>query len=679
MAIQNKIFAGGNIPRTTQVSKVRRDREYLLSQNTAKELNVYKNFGIFNSFNDVYNAQYNDKGDQIIEGQKGPGTPGVRSLFNKAGAVLIGVEGEKDAKDLSIKDNILNASELRIANNVPLLDSPTNRKRIKAHSGCSIRELVQASEAGVLGRATYSYSDFMYCKYLGRVSNNYLVTLRRFPYPPLDFINGLGEGKTRIGEGKNNASQQIGCMVTWMGTPGNDMANILKYSYTMPFKEQNSQWNSVDGGDADSAGGLLNGIAAAFDPAYRRQFVSGHGGENLAPFMKKFYGTTGPYSAASEASRVDQNKVYGPIDQVKKTYMRSEDGLDFKHNITLTFDYELRSYNGINGRQAMLDLISNILNVTYSTGGFWGGGYRGGGMHQNSIFANLNIFKVNGGLTDFMDAFAQDYSNVTESARNELDNKYGGDWMSMLKAALNALGGMILGGALNRLGRPAKAFANSLLSEQPVGFWHITIGNPHHPIMSMGNMILKNTTIEHYGPLGLDDFPTGLKVTCELERGKPRDLREIEKLYMQGNDRIYHSMNTKIMDMYNAAYEYKKQQKQQADKEKAMKALANDVVASFTWRRNTNTQDELPTGSAEVTKTSTNTTVTEHKDVNEDYLKSVQSFLQKYFGETDDYSIYIAATEQEYGASKKKPKETPTGSEDKSDDKKGNNAQQKTK
>ena len=121
---------------------------------------------------------------------------------------------------------------------------------------------------------------------------------------------------------------------------------------------------------------------------------------------------------------------------------------------------------------------------------------------------------------------------------------------------MNQLGGMLIGGMLNNFGRPQKQLVNSLLSPAPVGFWHLTIGNPHHPIMSLGNMILKNTTIEHYGPLGLDDFPTGIRVTCELERGKSRDIRDIEKIYMHGNDRIYTSMGPKVFDMYEHSQEY---------------------------------------------------------------------------------------------------------------------------
>ena len=631
MALQNKIFTNNHIERNTAVSKVKSNREYLITPTVAQELNTYSNFGIFNSFNDIYEQKYDKDGKEVDSGNIG--TPGVRSIFNKSGVVLL-ANGNIDTSSLSsiddCKPHIYDASELRIANNVPLVDTPYTRERIRRHSGCSVKELVKASEKGLLGRAIYSYSDFMYCKYLGKISNNYLITLRRFPIPPLDFINGMGEGETRTKEGKNVSGQQIGCMVTWMGTPGNEMSNILKYSTKMSFTEQTAKLNDPNS-DADGGPkGPLNSIAAAFDPAYRKQFTSGHGGELLGGYMGKIYGNygaTGPYSASQESSFRDDNKVYGPIDRVKKTYMRGEDGLDFEQDFTLSFDYELRAYNGINGRQAMLDLISNILNVTYSTGTFWGGGYKGGGMHQNSIFANLKVFKVNGGFTDFMDAFTEDYSTLMGAGKEKLASIKENP-LQALKSMLNNIGGMFLGGLLNKAGRPQKSFANSLLSEQPVGFWHVTVGNPHHPIISCGNMILTNATIEHYGPLGLDDFPTGLKVTVSLKRGKPRDIREIEKMYMQGNDRIYYSMGPKVLDMYTRAAEYKNGYKKQSQ------SYTNDT--------------EISTGVVEIDKDDNIT------EISAEELKKSQNILQKYFGETDTYSITIAAKEQEHGAFKKK-------------------------
>lgn len=627
MSQTNKLFElDKNIGSNSMFSKVRANREYLLSQYTADELNTYLSFSSFKLFNDGY---------EMTETNPKVGTPGVRSIFNAAGAVALGSSDGKfiDSKDIITKE----AHEWRISNNVPLMDNRANRLAIKQSSDCSIKGLVQASADGELGRSTYAYSDFMYCKHLGKISNNYLITLRRFPLPVDDYISTVGSThNTRIKEGITSQNcTSIGCLVTWMGTPGNEMSNLLKYSYNMPFKMQKAEIQDVHSG-GDTNNGPLNGIAAVFDPKYREQYQLGQASTNGNEFLKTFFKVPekmigdAPYT--DHLTFKDQTKLYGPIDVIKDVYTRSEEGLQFEQSITVTFDYELRSYNGINGRQAMLDLLSNILNVTYSTGTFWGGGYRGVGAHQNNIFANMKIFKTKGGASEFLDAFSEDLTTATQGFRDTLKTKYGGSWMSMIKSAINQLGGMLAAGLLNKLGRPAKATANSLLSPAPIGFWHLTIGNPHHPIMSIGNLVLKKTTVEHYGPLGLDDFPTGLKIVCELERGKPRDIRDIEKLYMHGNDRIYTSMGPKVFDMYKHAKEYRTEKNNHLPKQIVGNADANIVIGA----------NSESVGKIE----------------NIDKMKYV---LQKYFGHADTYSIYVSACEQEIGAHKKKKKGAGAG------------------
>ena len=598
-----RIYSKGHIPDSNHVSKVRYNREYLLSKETARDLNTYLGFSPFATFNDLYDPVYEKQGNNWVEKDKnGPGLLGVRSIFNKSGAVIIGGN----------ETNLFSASQWRISNNVPLMDSPDNRKAIRDHSKCSVKDLVEASREGLLGKSTYDYSDFMYCKHLGKVPNNYLITLRRFPLPVDDYISTLGVGLRTDPDIASRNSQSIGCLVTWMGTPGNEMANLLSYNYKMPFKFQDAQWeeNNVD---ADSSGGLLNGIAAAFDSKYREQYMQGAAGSTFNNYFGKMFGAGNQhYNASTFNNFQDRNKVYGPVDAIKGTYIRSSTGLEFNQQFTITFDYELRSYNGINGRQAMLDLLSNILNVTYSTGTFWGGGYRGGGAHQNNIFANLSMFKAKGGMNNYVDAFSEDYSKVKDQVISSFAGK---NPIEVIKNAINQIGGMLIAGQLNKLGRPHKIMMHSLLSPAPIGFWHLTIGNPHHPIMSVGNLVLTDTKIEHYGSLGLDDFPTGLKVTCTLERGKPRDIRDIEKMYMHGNDRIFSSMGPKIFDMYKHAKTYQ----------------------GSTKISNANSDFEVPT--------------------NVEDLKTVPgdlgNVIKKYFGHNDAYSIYVAAAEQEYGAHKK--------------------------
>ena len=617
----NKMFSLGNLPTSTVVSKMRTNREYLLSSYVADELNTYRTWASFPVPNDAYVPEYDKENNykEKVDGNNGPGAPGVRSIFNKSGAVMLG--GPKGFK-YNVTDS---SSDWRIANNVPLMDSPAVREKIRQNSDCSIKGLVAASEAGELGQSTYAYSDFMYCKYLGQVSNNYMITLRRFPLPVDDYISSVGVGSWRRQLSSHN-NTSIGCMVTWMGTPGNDMSNILKYSFKMPYRFQNAQWEEMRGQDYDSGKGFLNAVAATFDSNYRKAYMEGSAGGIFNTYIGRHFGAGDQHYNLSEMqSWMNRNKVYGPVDTIKGTYMRGSDGLEFDQKISLQFDYELKSYNGINPRQAMLDLISNILNVTYSTGTFWGGGYRGYGAGPSNVFTNLNIFKAKGGATSFLDAFLQDSSNLLKSAGHTFDTKYKGSVINLLKSALNQIGGMLLGGWLNKLGRPAKVMVNSLLSPAPVGFWHVTIGNPHHPIMSIGNMIITNTTIEHYGPLGLDDFPTGLKVTVELERGKPRDIREIEKLYMHGNDRIYSSMGAEIQRMYECSKEYKGE-----------KTYTKTVtVMSDDYNKYTKTNVER---------------------MSQESLQGMDAVWMKYFGTKDTESITIAAMEQENGSQRKNSK-----------------------
>lgn len=621
-----KIFSKGSIGNADKnvVQKVRYNREQLLSKNTAKELNTYLNFGVFPTYADTYIPYYeNGKLTEAPDTKAGVGTPGVRSLFNRAGAVIVGSSNGSYDVDVS-KGDAFNTNSWRIANNVPLMDSPEARQRIRKSSGCSIKELVEASSAGLMGQETYAYSDFMYCKHLGKISNNHMITLRRFPLPVDDYIGAQGEEDTmRINRAAMNTSC-IGCMVTWMGVSGNDLSNILKYSYKMPFKTETAEFQDKNA-DADTNQSLLNGMFSMFDQSYQKSYMAGYSGEaankvftDVFGIPEKFIGNA-PYK--QNANFQDRVKVYGPVDSIRSTYIRSDEGLTFDQKLTLTFEYELRSYNGINGRQAMLDLISNILNVTYTTGTFWGGGYKGFAAQQSNIFANLNIFKCKGGFTDFMDAFSQDLSGLGKRLG---DTFSGGNFLDTAKKLLNGIGGMMLAGMLNGLGRPQKAMYNSLLSPAPIGFWHVTIGNPKKPIMSLGNMIITNVTLEHMGPLGIDDFPTGLKVTVELDRGKPRDLRDIEKIYMQGTDRIYTSMTDKVFDMYKNAELYKASRTNKSEYKPITNTATVDLSAT------------VPT-------------------VKVDDLDSIRASLKKYFGTDDTYSIYVPAAEQEYGAGKKKP------------------------
>lgn len=532
------------------------DRLDILDSDVAYSLNTYRNWGDIDLTIDPFPKTETDDTKPIL-------TAGTKSLFNNVNAIYY-------------------SNALRKKNNMPLIDTQMNRTATRSESDCTIRALVENSANGRMGRSIYNYSDFMYCKELGRVSNNYLLTLRRFPTPCADniiFVEPDNTVETNPKDGYQMHSPDMGRMVTWLGVSGNEMGNILKYEFKMPFKEVSAEIQQVDpGGDNNSAGPLgafLNGTTKQ----YRQYMIDGRGGDLAAKYMGNLLGSSvlpnyrgkevisnfiggngggATYSNADWRTFRDQNRVSGPnVDAIKKTTIRSWDGLDFSQSITLTFDYEMRSYDGINTKAAFLDLLANILQVTYSTGTFWGGGYRGGmGTPQSSVFANLPIFQMarDGKLNNFGDLL-NGVTNSLSSIWGQISQGEG--ILGAIKTLGSSLFSMFTGAALNALGRPTKVALNSLLEPVPTGFWHLTIGNPMHPMMCIGNLILDNTEIEHYGPLGLDDFPTGLRVKCTLHHGKPRDTTLIENMYVLGHSRVYIPMGPDIEKMYDGASEYK--------------------------------------------------------------------------------------------------------------------------
>lgn len=555
-------------------TRVFRNREYILSKSAAERLNTYKNFGIFPMYNrdikpDTWDPADKEYKDAYIKGSKAnQNVLGVRSMFNRYAAVPTGKirydvkkGAGSDEQQKAVEDAINKSSALRIGHNMPLMDNPSVRQKIRENTGCSVKEIVQASRNGFLGRATYDYSDFMYCKYLGKVPNNYLITLRRFPVPVHDSIRpiaGTMVSKTLDGSPQSDIATPIGTMVTWMGVSGNDMKSILTYDYSMPYEEKTADWQEIEN-DGGGQSGILNTMEAALNPATRKAYEQGYSVPAMGAFTS-FFGMGGnesPYGETDIIAQRDKNKLYGPIDRVKKLYRRSDQGgLEWNQKFTVTFEYELRAYNGINPRQAMLDLIANILAVTYTPGSFWGGGYKGSVRGQSNYFRNMSIFKASGGFTNFMDAIVNDISSGVSAVKSTVDQN-GGDYLQTIKNLANNFMGILMGGLINKLGRPAKYFYPSLLMDVPAGLWHITIGNPMRPIMSMGNMVLKSCKIEHSGPLGLDDFPSNLKVTCEFDRGRVRDSYGTQALYTSGQENITHTMSRHVRDMYDAAERFK--------------------------------------------------------------------------------------------------------------------------
>jgi hypothetical protein len=403
------------------------------------------------------------------------------------------------------------------------MDSPNRIKDEalqKLRTNPTSANIISWSRSGITNSVEYAWEDFLWCKNYGRVPNNYMVTLRRFKLPPEDDLF----------DAKKNMNPDIARMVSWVDGEVNKWENVgLKWNHKLKFKALEAELQSKEskpgyGSEAGAfdgmpGGGMIKSLMSISDTKASSATRSNN------PESNNF----DPYQ--------NENVVFGPIDVIKTMQIR-DTGLEFTQEMAVTFEYELRSIDGINPRVAMLDLLSNVMICTMNRGTFWGGDvrYHGG---------NPRLMKPIG---DPAKLAAGDYSGYFDSLMTGISGKLGsltgGKGLSA-EGVLNAaksLGGnlmsQIAGGALDKMGRPGIQALNALLSGESTGEWHLTVGNPSNPIISIGNLVLTDTEIEVYGPLGFDDFPSKVKIVCKLAPARPRDRTEILGMFSR-NGRTY--------------------------------------------------------------------------------------------------------------------------------------------
>lgn len=422
-------------------------------------------------------------------------------------------------------------------------DSPDNKLMGGADSkSISIAKMMEFYNENY-PRLSYKAQDFLYCKYYKQIPVNHLITLRRFPLPVEDNIFDLSkspgskDGNTATTSEAVDATQTAGVTaVTYMGEKaGNKLEDLLSMSYGLNWKEVKSEMEDISSGD----GGYTS-----------QPFYSKMGGIGRAT-ADTFKGITSRQKFASQLNSTGDkigttyaNFVIGPVNVIDSTMIR-ERGLKFSQDMKLTFEYELKSLNYVNPKIAMIDLISNMLTMTHNNGQFFGGGqrYYGSAGAVASQFGDINKLKQ-GDFSGYIGSVVTDvetgFKNVFGGGTGEfnLDNGLDG----LLKVGKTLLGNMLGGFLSENVGAVSGTQATkALISAEPTGDWHVTVGNPLNPIVMMGNMYCDNSTMTLGHGLGYDDFPMEVKFEIDLKHGKPRDKGDIENMFNAGRGRIYAS------------------------------------------------------------------------------------------------------------------------------------------
>lgn len=450
---------------------------------------------------------------------------------------------------------------------------------------CTISKLVKLSKQrySILGQARYKYADFMFCKELG-MPNNHLITLRRYASPVGDRIHGPEvvdpsyqlEKSNKTGKAlkfwnNNVMPSDVGHLCCYFGGEDNKLEDILKYSFKQTYKNMNSTFDMIESKEDDRPsplGKLINSSSKGYN---KLMAIGVSGGNNAitswfskTPVVGKYFGAQGWYNSNSAMYHRDANKIYEPKNTIQEIDYY-EGKLQFTHEFSIVFSYKMRSFDNISPKAAMLDLIGNITRTCYSRGTFWGGRRQINGAQPNASGWNkANAFidntwdKLGSGLSAFLtgnfdfnslissiSGLATDIINGAKKVAGDIASggvKGVGTKINNLLTTLNkktGIGGALKGALKNYLGRPQSYALDSLLTGGNTGVWHLTIGNPLKPIITIGNLEVTNTEVQHLGPLGIDDFPTELKVTISFKHARPRDAVDIEKMYMFGDRSFY--------------------------------------------------------------------------------------------------------------------------------------------
>lgn len=376
-----------------------------------------------------------------------------------------------------------------------------------------------------VARQPYHWSDFLYCKFYGEIPNNQLITLRRFPGPVLDNLT--------FPQLDNNLDTvpYLSQAVTWFSKEnGNSLSDILKFTTGIKWKTLTAEVQEVDydvpGGDSSPLGSKATGLLGLSndnnsDPTGQKN--------NATEAAKAAYGSDGKY----------WNRVYGPVNVISETLARDR-GLEFTQDgLVIKFHYELKSIGSINPKMALLDIMSNMLALTFNNAQFWGGATRYFANLPESPFVGDYKKWYSGDFLGYFDSVEGEISNVLGAAGDFLEQLFS-DPVAALKKLASGVGNTLMGKA-SRKGRPNHIAVKSLLTGVPVGEWHLCIGNPYNPTAMIGNLVVDSTDFEFSDTLGADDFPEDLTVTVTLKHGKPRDKGDIESMFNGGEGRLYYT------------------------------------------------------------------------------------------------------------------------------------------
>jgi hypothetical protein len=500
-------------------------------------------------------ANINSSGEPVVGGIDGAnlqgatalGALGSESIFNpftvfRYSEFGVGTNGNNQGsydigkhKNTYVSGGLIDLSAARLSQQVKAIIQ--NPSAVNIVDWTNNQALKGSEHKGPLYPYPYQLNDFLWCKWYGKIPNNRLITLRRYPIPVEDNL-AIDNSKLPL--------VPIAQAVTWWGgSTGNKISEILGMTYGFVWKEETAKVDDVQGNEI-TVEQLLDTAGITNETARQALITAFRSNSETNPFaMSGYDATLQQFTKDSWERGAYWNRVLGPVNVIDTTKRRDR-GYTFSQKISIDFEYKLRSYGNINPKVAMLDLISNFMSLTYNRASFWGGGYRYF-QQTGALLPAFNTDAMEKG--DYIGA-AQEVASLVgnellakgdalkqfvDQLGPKLEGKTVTEMASLLTSELSdsSIAKDLVASRMGKMHQKPLLF-RALLDGRAVGEWHLMIGNPMDPLAVMGNLCLTSTSISFSDELGADDFPTSVKFTVALESGRPRAKQDIESIFNHG-------------------------------------------------------------------------------------------------------------------------------------------------
>ena len=415
----------------------------------------------------------------------------------------------------------------------------------------------------------YNPKDFIFCKDYGKVLNNRMITLRRFPTPVFDNLkipvsaqyptstNGKVTPVDFSGFSKKDlAKKQINvplCQAVGFfgeGT-GNDLNSIIGFSTGLNWKSR-TQDKRIDYTKNDP--GFYSGFGDVFNSIFNQSInqgldaVSNVGGALLEPQnIQKLY-TRGLFNNLTQTGNPLSERIFVDINTVNRMWVREVGLSGGDADFNLTFKYDLTSVSDINSRILFMDLFANLMSLGTDYGKFLtpqilenpitrGFGFPGGAEgYKNYVTDPVRWISklIQNSHSEAAAAKSKEYQLKINKLKAEfLQFKQSGE-INPDGQLYKSLTLLLTEKMLDKI-----VYDPLMVSGYPTGDWHIVVGNPLNPIAMIGNLICKNVKITFDSELGPDDFPTGMTAIYTMGHARQRHRGELESMFNKGHGRLY--------------------------------------------------------------------------------------------------------------------------------------------